>query len=53
MISNQIGELDAYGNKYGLGVGVTISKENLIQPRKFSGLAHPIIRISGLTIKTM
>ncbi len=27
MISNQIGELDAYGNKYGLGVGVKISKE--------------------------
>lgn len=27
MISNQIGGLDAYGNKYGLGVGVTISKD--------------------------
>lgn len=26
MISNQIGGLDAYSNKYGLGVGVTLSK---------------------------
>ena len=27
-ISNQIGSLDAYGNKYGLGVGVEISENN-------------------------
>ncbi len=27
MISNQIGDLDAFGKKYGLGVGVTTSKE--------------------------
>ena len=27
MISNQIGGLGAYGYKYGLGVGVTLSKE--------------------------
>ncbi len=25
MIANQIGDLDAYGNKYGLGVGVEIA----------------------------
>jgi len=29
MISNQIGSLDAFGNKYGFGVGVITSKKNI------------------------
>lgn len=42
MISNQIGGLDAYGNKYGLGVGVTLfkAKPNLTEEIFWAGAPY-------------
>jgi len=41
MISNQIGEFNAYGRKYGLGVGLALSKENPSKTDEISWAGAP------------